>query len=146
VAHERAASAMPQENEMQPRSIQGQSIHGKYTHGAAPGFRVLDQDAATAVVRRHPPLPFASLAGGWDEIVRRADRTIDVDLYRRRIAARSRRAARESAALTSACVGALAMAAIYLTLFFAAAYTRGSNDLHPPMPVVAVPTAPDVIF
>ena len=38
-----AAIAMFQENDMQPKSI----------HGAAPGFRVLDQNAASAVVRRH---------------------------------------------------------------------------------------------
>lgn len=126
--------------------MQPKSIHDKSTHGAAPGFRVLDQDAATAVVRRHAPLPFASLAGEWDEIVRQADHTIDIDLYRRRIAARRRQDARESAALTSACVGMLAMTAIYLTLFFVAAHTRASNDIQPPASVVAIPAAPDVMF
>ena len=126
---------------MQPKSLQEKS-----THGAAPGFRVLDQDAAAAVVRSHPPLPVASLAGEWDEIVRRADHTIDMDVYRRRVAARRRRDAREQAALTSACVGVLAMTAIYLTLFFVAAHTRASNDIHSSAPVLAIPNAPDVIF
>ena len=126
--------------------MQPKSIHNQSSHGAAPGFRVLDQDAATAVVRRHPPLPFASLAGEWGEIVRRADRTIDVDVYRRRIAARRRRDAREQAALTSACVGVLAMTAVYLTLFFVAAHTRASNDTPAPVPMVAIPNAPDVLF
>jgi hypothetical protein len=125
---------------MQPRSIQE-----KPTAGAAAGFRVLDQDAATAVVRRHPPLPFASLAGEWDEVVRRADHTIDIDAYRRRIAAR-RRNAREQGALTSAFVGVLAMSAIYLALFFAAAHTRASNDIPPAAPVMAMPDLPDLLF
>jgi hypothetical protein len=140
LARERAAIAMFQEDDMQPKSIHDQS-----DHGAVPGFRVLDQDTATAVVRRHPPLPFASLAGEWDEVVRRADSTIDVDLYRRRIAAR-RRDARERAALTSACVGVLAMTAVYLTLFFVAAHMRASNDIHAQVPVFAIPDAPDLLF
>ena len=125
---------------MQPRSI-----HGKSTRGAV-GFRVLDQDAATAAVRRHTPLPFANLAGERDEILRRSDRTIDIDLYRQRIAARRRLDARESAALTSACVGVLAMTAIYLTLFFAAAHTRASNDIQPMAPAIAIPGALDAAF
>jgi len=126
--------------------MQPKSIHDQSAHSAAPGFRVLDQDAATAVVRRHPPLPFASLAGEWNEIVRHADHTIDIDVYRRRIAARRRRDAREQAALTSACVGVLAMTAVYVTLFFVAAHTRASNDIHSAVPMVAIPNAPDVLF
>jgi len=126
---------------MQPKSIQDHS-----THSAALGFRVLDQDAATAVVRQHPPLPFASLAGEWNEIVRRADHTIDIDVYRRRIAARRRRDAREQAALTSACVGVLAMTALYVTLFFVAAHKRASNDIPPEVPMVAMPIMPDLLF
>ena len=126
---------------MQPKSIQDHS-----SNSAAPGFRVLDQDVATAVVRRYPPLPFASLAGEWNEIVRRADHTIDVDVYRRCIAVRRRRDAREQAALTSACVGVLAMTAVYLTLFFVAAHTRATNDTHAAAPMVVIPNAPDVLF
>jgi hypothetical protein len=98
------------------------------------------------VVRQHPPLPFASLAGEWNEIVRRADHTVDIDVYRRRIAARRRRDAREQAALTSACVGVLAMTAVYVTLFFVAAHTRASNDIRVTAPAMAIPNAPDVIF
>jgi hypothetical protein len=141
LARERVTIAMFQENVMQPKSI-----HDQFTHGAAPGFHVLDQDAATAVVRRHPPLPFTSIAGELNEIVRRADHTVDIDVYRRRIAARRRRDAREQAALTSACVGMLAMTAVYLTLFFVAAHTRATNDTHAAAPAVAIPNAPDVIF
>ncbi len=126
--------------------MQPKSIHDQPNQSAAPGFRVLDQDAATAVVRSHPPLPFVSLAGEWNEIVRRADHTVDVDVYRRRIAARQRRDAREQAALTSACVGVLAMTAVYVTLFFVAAQKRASNDIHPPAAVMEIPGAPDLLF
>ena len=117
----------------------------KPLHGAAPGFRVLNENAAAATVRRHAGFPFASLAGEWDAIRRRSDRTIDVDLYRRRIAA-SRCEARGSAALTSAWAGVLAMIAIYLALFFAAEQTRTSNRSHAAVPMVAMPNAPDILF
>src|SRR5712671_5536563 len=117
----------------------------KPLHGAAPGFRVLNENAAAATVRRHAEFPFASLAGEWDTIRRRPDGTIDMDLYRRHIATR-RRVARERAALTSACVRVLAMTAIYLALFFAAAHTRGTSDTHVGAPTVAIPNAPDVLF
>jgi hypothetical protein len=73
------------------------------------------------------------------------DRTIDMDLYRRRIAA-SRCEARGSAALTSAWAGVLAMIAIYLALFFAAEQTRTSNRSHAAVPMVAMPNAPDILF
>jgi hypothetical protein len=118
----------------------------KPLHGAAPGFRVLNENAAAATVRRHAGFPFASLAGEWDAIHRRPDRTIDMDLYRRNIAVRRRQAARERVALTSAWVGLLAMTAIYLALFFAAAHTRGTNDTHVGAPTMAIPNAPDVLF
>ena len=111
---------------MQPRPL----------HGAAPGFRVLNANAAAATVQRHAGFPLASLAGETDPI-RRPDRTIDMDLYRRRIAA-GRRQTRESAALTSACVGVLVMSAIYLTLFFAAARAR-TNHSQPTAPISALP-------
>lgn len=120
---------------MQPQSV----------HGAAPGFRVLNDNAASAAVRRHTRFPFASLVSEWDAIHRCPDRTVDMDLYRRHIAAR-RRVARESGALTSACVGVVAMIAIYIALFFAAAHSRASNDTHAAVPMVAIPTAPDVLF
>jgi hypothetical protein len=119
----------------------------KPLHGAAPGFRVLHDDAAAAAVRRHAQLPLAGLAGESDAIHRRPDRTIDMDLYRRHIAAR-RRVARERAALTSAGVGVLAMTAIYLALFFAAAHTRATNHAQPTAPLNAtpIPGAADVKF
>jgi hypothetical protein len=120
---------------MQPKSI----------HDAAPGFRVLNEDVASAVVRRHSGPSLLSLAGEWDAIRRRPDRTINVDLYRRRIVAR-RRVAREKAALTSACVGALTMAAIYLALFFASAHFRALNDIEPAAPAFAIPNAADIRF
>ena len=81
LARERAAIAIIQENDMQPKSI----------HGAAPGFRVLDQNAASAMVRRQMrPTSAASLtnlAGEQDTNHRRADRSIDFDFYRRRATA-----------------------------------------------------------
>ena len=121
---------------MQPRPL----------HGAAPGFRVLHDDAAAGAVRRHGQFPLASLAGESDAIHRRPDRTIDVDLYRRHIAAR-RRVARERAALTSAGVGVLAMTAIYLALF-AVAHTRATNHapLAAPINATPIPGAADVRF
>jgi hypothetical protein len=130
---------------MQPRSL-----HAKSIHGAAPGFRVLDQDAATAVVRRQmrpaqarPSL--ASLPNEWDSIQRRADRSIDFDFYRRRATAPRARAPRNAAVWLSAGAGVLTMATIYLVLLFAAAYMRAPN-FHVPAPAVAIPNAPDVIF
>jgi hypothetical protein len=121
---------------MQPKSL----------HGAAPGFRVLHEDAAAAAVRRHGQFPPVSLAGERDAIRRRPDRTIDMDFYRRHIAAR-RRVARERAALTSAGVGVLAMTAIYVTLF-AVAHTRATNHAQPAAPINAtpIPSAADVRF
>jgi len=120
---------------MQPKSL----------HGAAPGFRVLHGDAAAAAVRRHGQFQPASLAGERDAIRRRPDRTIDMDFYRRHIAAR-RRVAPERAALTSAGVGVLAMTAVYLALFFAAAHTRASNDIQPAAPAMAIPGPLDARF
>ena len=117
----------------------------KPLHGAAPGFRVLNENAAAATVRRHAGFPFASLAGERDTIHRRPDGSIDMDLYRRYIAA-GRRVVRERAALISACVGVLAMTAIYLALFFAAEQTRTSNRSHAAVPMVAMPNAPDILF
>jgi hypothetical protein len=35
----------------------------KPLHGAAPGFRVLNANAAATTARRHAGFPFASLAG-----------------------------------------------------------------------------------
>ena len=61
-----------------------------------------------------------------------------MNLYRRYIAA-GRRVARERAALISACAGVLAMTAIYLALFLAAAQTRASNHTHPATPISAPP-------
>jgi hypothetical protein len=81
---------MFQENDMQPKSI-----HAKSIHGAAQDFRVLDQDAATAVVRRHArPSSLANVADDWDTIRHRADRSIDFDFYRRRATAPRARAPR----------------------------------------------------
>ena len=97
------------------------------------------QNAAAAVVRRHARIAVvASLADESDPILAVPIGTIDFDLYRRRIAA-GRRRARESAALTSACVGVLAMSAIYLALFFAAAHMRASNHIQPAAPISALP-------
>ena len=73
------------------------------------------------------------------------DRTIDIDLYRQRIAT-CRREGHGSAALTSAWVGVLAMLAIYLALFFAAELTRTSDRSHAAVSMVAMPTAPDILF
>ena len=117
----------------------------KPVHGAAPGFRVLNENAASAMVQRHARVRLASLAGECDAIRRCPDRTIDVDLYRRRIAA-SRREAGGSVALTSAWAGVLAMIAIYLALFFAAELTRTSDRSHAAVSMVAIPTAPDILF
>jgi hypothetical protein len=106
----------------------------------------LNEDAASAVVRRHAPFSLASLVGEWDTIRRRPDRTIELDLYRRHVAAR--RVAREKVALTSACVGVLAMTAIYLALFFAADSLRPSNHTRPMPPINAtpIPSAADAKF
>jgi hypothetical protein len=125
--------------------IQEDKMQPKPAHGAAPGFRVLNENAASAVVQRHARVSLASFAGECDAIRRRSDRTIDVDLYRRRIAA-SRREVRGSAALTSAWAGVLAMIGIYLALFFAAEQTRTSNRSHAAVPMVAMPNAPDILF
>jgi hypothetical protein len=116
----------------------------KPLHRAAAGSRLLNANAAAATVWRHAGIPIASLAGESDPI-RRPDRTIHVDLYRRRIAA-GRRQPRESAAL--ACVGVLVMSAIYLALFFAAARARTSNHTQPAAPISAlpIPNAADVRF
>ena len=117
----------------------------KPVHGAAPGFRVLNENAASAMVQRHAQVSLASIAGERDAIRRRSDRTVDVDLYRQRIAT-CRREGHGSAALTSAWAGVLAMIAIYLALFFAAEQTRTSNRSHAAVPMVAIPTAPDILF
>ena len=116
----------------------------KPLHGAAPGFRVLHENAAAAAVRGHGQ--FVSRAGERDAIRRRPDRTIDMDLYRRRIAA-GRRQVRERAALTSAGVGVLAMTAIYVALF-AVAHTRATNHAQPAAAINAtpIPGAADVRF
>ena len=106
-------------------------------HRAAPRFRVLNENAASAVVQRHAQVSFASIAGERDAIRRRSDRTVDVDLYRQRIAT-CRREAHGSAALTSAWAGVLAMIAIYLALFFAAELTRTSNRSHAAVSMVAI--------
>jgi hypothetical protein len=141
LARERAAIAMFQENDMQPKLIQG----------ASPGFRVLDQNAASAVVRRQirptqerPSL--TNLADESDTIRRRADQEIDFDFYRRRAAAPRVRAPRDAAMSISAVTGVLTMAAIYLALFLAAAHMRASNDIQPMAPAMAIPGALDAIF
>jgi hypothetical protein len=141
LACERAAIAMFQENDMQPKSI----------HGAAPGFRVLDQNVTSAVVGRQmrPTQMRPSLTNLTDEqdmIHRRADRSIDFDFYRRRATAPRARAPHDAAMWISASAGMLTMAAIYLALFLAAAHMRAANDIQPAGPVVAIPNAPDVIF
>jgi hypothetical protein len=113
---------------MQPKSLDG----------AGPGFRVLNENAASAAVRRHSRLPFATRVSEWDALHRCPDRTIDMDLYRRHIAAR-RRVAREQAALTSACVGVVAMIALYVALFFAADHARTTNQTQPATPISVAP-------
>jgi len=134
---------MFQENDMQPKSI-----HAKSIHGSAQGFRVLDQDAATAVVRRHArPSSLANVADDWDTIRRRADRSIDFDFYRWRATAPRARAAPPDAAMwISAGAGMLTMAAIYLLLFLAAAHMRASNDIQPAAPAMAIPGPLDARF
>jgi hypothetical protein len=142
LACERAAIAMLQENDMQPKSI----------HGAAAGFRVLDQHAASAVVRRQmrPTQVPPSLTNGADEqgaIRRRADQSIDFDFYRRRATALRARAQREAAMWISAVAGALIMAAFYLALFWAAAHVRASNDVPPMAPaMMMIPGPLDAAF
>ena len=121
---------------MQPKSI----------HGAAPGFRVLDQDAAAAVVRRHARPSLATLTDEWDTIRRRADRSIDFDFYRRRATAPRARVPRDAALWLPAGAGVLTIAAIYLALFLAAAHTRGANDIQPEAPPVAMPGPLDALF
>jgi hypothetical protein len=130
-----------QENAMQPKSI----------HGAAPGFRVLDRDTATAVVRRQvrpsqvrPSL--ANLADDWDTIRRRTDGSIDFDFYRQRAAAPRARAPNDAAVWFSAGGGVLTIAAIYLALFLAAAHMRAANDIQPAGPIVVIPNIPDFMF
>jgi hypothetical protein len=95
----------------------------------------LNEDAASAFVRRHAGSSVTKLAGEWDAIQRRPDRTIDIELYRQRIAASRRQAARDWAALTSAGVGVLAMIAIYLAMFFASAHLRVPTDMQPAAPI-----------
>ena len=143
LARERAAIAMFQENDMQPKSI-----HAKSIHGSAQGFRVLDQDAATAVVRRHArPSSLANVADDWDTIRRRADRSIDFDFYRWRATAPRAPAAPPDAAMwISAGAVVLAIAAIYLLLFLAAAHMRASNDIQPAAPAMAIPGPLDARF
>ena len=122
--------------------MQPKSIHAKSIHGSAQGFRVLDQDAATAVVRRHArPSSLANVADDWDTIRRRADRSIDFDFYRWRATAPRARAAPPDAAMwISAGAVVLAIAAIYLLLFLAAAHMRASNDIQPAAPAMAIPS------
>jgi len=131
---------------MQPRSL-----HAKSIHGAAPGFRVLDQDAATAVVRgqmrpaqARPSL--TRLPDEWDWIQRRADRSIDFDFYLKRANAPRAQAPRTAAVWLSAVAGVLTMAVIYLALLFVAAATMRAPNFHVPAYAVAIPNAPDVIF
>ena len=127
--------------------MQPKSIHAKSIHGSAQGFRVLDQDAATAVVRRHArPSSLANVADDWDTIRRRADRSIDFDFYRRRATAPRARAPRDAAMWISAGAGMLTMAAIYLLLFLAAAHMRASNDIQPAAPAMAIPGPLDARF
>ena len=126
---------------MQPKSI----------HGAAPGFRVLDQNAASVVVGRQmrPTQVRPSLTNLTDEqdtIHRRADRSIDFDFYRRRAAAPRARAPRETAMWISAVAGALMMAAFYVVLFLAAAHVRASNDIPPMAPATVIPGVLDAAF
>ena len=121
---------------MQPKAI----------HDTAQGFRVLDQDAAAAVVRRHTHPSLAKVTDDWEPILRRTDGSIDFDVYRRRVTAPRARAPSDAAVWLSAGGGVLAIAAIYLALFLAAAHTRAENDIQPTGPIVAIPNAPDVIF
>ena len=125
---------------MQPKSL----------HAAMPraGFRVLNEDAASAVVRRHARLsvdePHRRM--GRDPPPSRPHRSMSIS-----IAGASPRPAawrRATAALTSACVGVLAMTAIYLVLFFAAA-SHAHVELKLSAPVHrrgADPERADVIF
>lgn len=121
---------------MQPKSI----------HGAAPGFRVLDQDTATAVVRRHARPSLAKVTDDWDTILRRPDGSIDFDFYRRRATTPRARAPSDDAVWFSAGAGVLTIAAIYLALFLAAAHMRAANDIQPEGPIVMIPNIPDVLF
>jgi len=126
---------------MQPKSI----------HGAAAGFRVLDQHAASAVVRRQMrptqvPPSLTNLTDESDAIRRRADQSIDFDFYRRRANAPRARAPREAVMWISAVAGALTMAAFYLALFLAAAQVRASNDIPPMAPAMLIPGALDAAF
>jgi hypothetical protein len=131
---------MFQENDMQPKSI----------HGAPAGFRVLDQHAASAVVRRQmrPTQVLPSLTNVTDEqgtIRRRADQSID--FYCRHAGGPRTRAPREAAMWISAVTGALIMAAFYLALFLAAAHVRASNDVPPMAPaMMMIPGPLDAAF
>jgi hypothetical protein len=141
LARERAAQAMFQENDMQPKSI----------HGADAGFRVLDQDAASDVVQRQmrpTPVPRSSTSVTDEQNVirRRADQSIDFDFYRRRAAAPRARAPRETAMWISAVAGALMMAAFYVVLFLAAAQVRAANDVPPMAPAIMIPGVLDAVF
>ena len=128
--------------------MQPKSIHAKSIHGAAQDFRVLDQDAATDVVRRHARTSsLANVADDWDTIRRRADRSIDFDFYRWRATAPRARAVPPDAAMwISAGAVVLAIAAIYLLLFLAAAHMRASNDIQPAAPAMAIPGPLDARF
>jgi hypothetical protein len=126
---------------MQPKSI----------HGAAAGFRVLDQDAASAVVRRQTrpttvPPSSTNITDERNAIRRRADQSIDFDFYRRRATAPRARAPRETAMWISAVAGALMMAAFYVVLFLAAAHVRASNDIPPMAPAIVIPGVLDAAF
>ena len=126
---------------MQPKSIDG----------TAAGFRVLDQNAASAVVQRQVrPTPVTpSLTNVTDEqnaIRRGADQSIDFDFYRRRATAPRVRAPREAAMWISAVAGALMMTAFYVVLFLAAAHVRASNDIPPMAPAIMIPGALDGVF
>lgn len=126
---------------MQPKSI----------HGAAAGFRVLDQDAASAVVQRQmrpTPVPPSStnVTDKQNAIRRRADQSIDFDFYRHRATAPRARAPRETAMWISAVAGALMMAAFYVVLFLAAAHVRASNDIPPMAPATVIPGVLDAAF
>ena len=126
---------------MQPKSI----------HGVAAGFRVLDQNAASAMVGRQMrptqvrPL-LTNLADEQDTIRRGADQSIDFDFYRRRAIAPRVRAPREVAMWISAVAGALMMAAFYVVLFLAAAHVRASNDIPPMAPAIMIPGALDAML
>jgi hypothetical protein len=127
--------------------MQPKSLHGAAAHGSAPGFRVLNEDAASAVIQRHAlPSSSANVTDDRDAIRRRPDRTIDFDFYRRRAAAPRARAPRDAAVWLSAGAGVLTMAAIYLALFLAAAHMRASNDIQPVAPAMAIPGPLDARF